>query len=113
MLCLSNIGAGPLFQCPATANCTSAGSGSWDASSGTLSLTVRFGSVLDSSGRTVLSFRMLNPTDPSIPPSTSVGIRVLFMTSSSWTPVSRLYGSILSSYDRPRFLSASVYESRS
>jgi hypothetical protein len=101
-----------MFQCPAAANCSTSGSALWDAVAGTLSMTVRFGAVLDSSNETVISFRMLNPSISPVSAASSVGVRALFLTSSSWTKISSLSGSVLGCGDSPRFISASVYESR-
>jgi hypothetical protein len=111
-LCLLANGAGPQFQCPSAANCFSAGSGQWSSATGTLLLTVRFGGFLDASNDTKISFRLLNPTTPTGGSASAVGIRAQYLSTSQWTSITLLSGSVLRGGDTPQFLACLASESR-
>ena len=111
-LCLLPVGDGSQFQCPPSANCGSSGSGVWNSEAGTLLLTVRFGGLLDAANDTEISFRLLNPSFSNGKTANSVGLRAQYLTTSEWTKISKLSGSVLGGGESPQFLAALTRESR-
>jgi hypothetical protein len=91
--------------------CSKNNTASWDQITGTLTLTVRPGAILNASSNTHLSFELLNPASNG-KGSNEVFFRARYMLASQWTALTKLQGSVLNGGIVPKFVQMDVHESR-